>query len=289
MACFVPFNNKNLDTSFFIFRPTVVLVDDFVDELKKFSSCAQSLGCVRSSIFRSIHGNMIIWYGTWLKMSSKNKDLLTATLLSMLSNLSSMAIITEHSFFDAYAGESIDGSSAAKFSTGDIISMNVAATTSSDLYDLSYGILAIFKSRFQNIEGITASVCLRCEIMPRVVWLNVWKSLQLCYSWILNKESRKSMLLYLDRFSVNLKYDIFRVIHVSGDHNGLNFQSSSANQLLENGKESTGTGSAELRYAANEPCIAVFSNYISCFVNSVYKFYNIFVNYLRELIFLEYD
>ncbi|KAJ7968996.1 Serine incorporator 4 [Quillaja saponaria] len=267
MACFVPFNNKNLDTSFFIFRPTVVLVDDFVDELKKFSSCAQSLGCVRSSIFRSIHGNM----------------------LSMLSNLSSMAIITEHSFFDAYAGESIDGSSAAKFSTGDIISMNVAATTSSDLYDLSYGILAIFKSRFQNIEGITASVCLRCEIMPRVVWLNVWKSLQLCYSWILNKESRKSMLLYLDRFSVNLKYDIFRVIHVSGDHNGLNFQSSSANQLLENGKESTGTGSAELRYAANEPCIAVFSNYISCFVNSVYKFYNIFVNYLRELIFLEYD
>lgn len=59
MACFVPFNNRNLDTSFFVFRPTVVLVDEFVDTLKHFSGSTESLGCVRSSIFRSIHGNMV--------------------------------------------------------------------------------------------------------------------------------------------------------------------------------------------------------------------------------------
>lgn len=59
MACFVPFSNRNLDLSFFVFRPTVVLVDDFVDALKQFSLCTESLGCVQTSIFKSIHGNMV--------------------------------------------------------------------------------------------------------------------------------------------------------------------------------------------------------------------------------------
>jgi hypothetical protein len=59
MACFVPFNNRNLETSFFIFRPIVALVDELVETLKHFSACTESLGCVQSSIFKSIHGNMV--------------------------------------------------------------------------------------------------------------------------------------------------------------------------------------------------------------------------------------
>jgi hypothetical protein len=59
MACFVPFNGRDLDISLFIFRPTVVLVDEFVDDLKQFSLCTESLGCVQNSIFKSIHGNMV--------------------------------------------------------------------------------------------------------------------------------------------------------------------------------------------------------------------------------------
>lgn len=59
MACFVPFNNRNLDLSFFVLRPTVVLVEELVDALKDFSACTETLGCVNSSIFRSIHGNLV--------------------------------------------------------------------------------------------------------------------------------------------------------------------------------------------------------------------------------------
>lgn len=59
MTCFFPYNSRNLDTSFFIFRPTIVIVDDVVEALKHFSFSTQNLGCVQSAIFRSIHGNMV--------------------------------------------------------------------------------------------------------------------------------------------------------------------------------------------------------------------------------------
>ncbi|KAJ6895016.1 hypothetical protein NC652_028688 [Populus alba x Populus x berolinensis] len=81
MACFVPFNNRNLEISFFIFRPIVAVVDELVETLKHFSACTESLGCVQSSIFKSIHGNMIIWYGAWMKKSCENKELLTGELI----------------------------------------------------------------------------------------------------------------------------------------------------------------------------------------------------------------
>lgn len=60
MACSVAFNNKNLEISFFVFKPTIVIIDDLVHVLKLFSLSAENLGCVQSSIFRSIHGNMVI-------------------------------------------------------------------------------------------------------------------------------------------------------------------------------------------------------------------------------------
>ncbi|GFZ06109.1 geranyl diphosphate synthase 1 [Actinidia rufa] len=67
---------------------------------------------------------LIIWYGAWMKKSNEPKELLKATIITMLENVSTMAMLIDHSFFDAYAGESRDGSLAAKFSTGDIVSMN---------------------------------------------------------------------------------------------------------------------------------------------------------------------
>ncbi|XP_061370040.1 uncharacterized protein LOC133312787 isoform X3 [Gastrolobium bilobum] len=172
MACSVPFHNKNLDVSFFVFKPTIVIVDNVVHGLKQFSLNTESLGCIQSSIFRSIHGNMIIWYGAWQKQSSKEKEQLKSTLISMLSNISSMAVLVEHSFLEAYAGESRDGSSTAKFSNGDIISLNSAVTTSSDQNDLCYAVLAIFRSRFAKIEGITAGLCLKGQSKPIVMFEN---------------------------------------------------------------------------------------------------------------------
>ncbi|KAL2341087.1 hypothetical protein Fmac_009027 [Flemingia macrophylla] len=242
MACSVPFNNKNLDISFFVFKPTIVIIDDLVHSLKQFSLSTESLGCVQSSIFRSIHGNMIIWYGTWQRRSSKEKELLTSTLKSMLTNnISSMAVLTEHSFLEAYGGESRDGSSTAKISSGDIISLHTAVTTTNDLNDLCYAVLAILRSRFAKMEGITAGLCFKGQSKPRVVCIHVWKYLHFCYSWILNSDHRNWMMPYLERFSIDMKYDIFRVVYVSGD-NVVDLNCVSAQKMLENGKECSRQG-----------------------------------------------
>ncbi|XP_030476107.1 uncharacterized protein LOC115693262 [Syzygium oleosum] len=217
MSCFVPFNRRNLDICFFVFRPTLVVVDELVEALKRFSVSTEALGCVQSSIFRSIHGNMIIWYGAWMRKSSDNKESLNATLLSMLTDVSTMAILIEHSFFEPYAGESRDGSLAAKLSTGDIISVDAAESTACKIGDLAYACLAIFKSRFMKIEGVNAGVCMKSQSQPRVACIVVWKSLQFCYSYILKSEYRKAMLPYLERFSLDIKYDIFKVVYVSSE------------------------------------------------------------------------
>lgn len=149
-----------------------------------------------------------------------------------------MAILVEHSFFDAYAGESRDGFSAVRFSTGDTVSMNIAMTPDGgDLNDLSYAFLALFKSRFLKMEGVAAGVCLKCQSSPSVACLYVWKSLQFCYSWILNSDHRSSMLPYLDRHSLEFKYDIFKVVYVNGE-NVQNFLSFSPVEMLGNGGES---------------------------------------------------
>ncbi|XP_030553338.2 uncharacterized protein LOC115757296 [Rhodamnia argentea] len=153
MSCFVPFNRRNLDISFFVFRPTLVLVDELVEALKRFAASTGTLGCIQSSIFRSIHGNMIIWYAAWMRKSSGDKESLNAKLLSMLTDVSSMAILVEYSFFEPYAGESRDGSPAAKFSTGDIISVDAAESTADEVGDLAYACLALFKSRFRKDRG----------------------------------------------------------------------------------------------------------------------------------------
>ncbi|KAK7359442.1 hypothetical protein VNO77_01402 [Canavalia gladiata] len=239
MTCSVDFNTKDLDISFFVFKPTVVIVDHLIHGLQHFSLHTQNLGCEQSSIFRSIHGNMIIWYGAWKKRSSDEKDKLTENLQSMLTitNVTKMGVLVEHNFLEAYAGESRDGSSTVKFSTDDIISINSVVTTTKDLNDLCYAVLAIFKSRFSKIEGITGGICMKGQSLPRVVCIHVWKSLQFCYSWVLNSDHRKWMLPYLERFSTEMKYDIFRVVYVSSD-NVVNLPYISNYLMLENEEES---------------------------------------------------
>ncbi|GAY34019.1 hypothetical protein CUMW_009310 [Citrus unshiu] len=231
MACFVPFNNRNLDISFFVFRPTVVLVEELVDALKDFSACTETLGCVNSSIFRSIHGNLIIWYAAWMKRSRENKEMLISSLLQMLKSLSNKGVLVEYRFVDAYAGESKEGSCVAKFYTGDVICLNVATSTAGDLNDVSYANLAIFKDRFWKMEGAVSGVCLKLQDMPAVSCLYVWKSLQHCYSWILNADHRKTMVPYLDRFKLDIKYDIFRVVYVSTEA-ALSWHSNSTSPAL---------------------------------------------------------
>ena len=157
----------------------------------------------------------------------------------MLTNtVTRMAVLVEHNFLDAYAGESRDGSLSVKFSTGDIISMNSVITTTKDLNDLCYAVLAIFRSRFPKTEGITAGLCMKGQCLPRVVCIHVWQSLQFCYSWILSSDHRKWMMPYLERFSTEMKHYIFWVVYVSGE-NMMNLPYDSPHRMLEDEEEST--------------------------------------------------
>ncbi|KAL8032204.1 hypothetical protein ABFX02_13G080500 [Erythranthe guttata] len=234
-SCYVPFNSRNLDISFFVFRPTVVYVDDLLHALKQFSSYTQTLGCVHSSILRSIHGNMIVWYGAWMKRTHENKQLLIDALLSVLTNVAGMAILIDHSFFDAFTGESRDGTPAAKFFTGDIVSMSSATLSANndDENKVSYACLAIFKDRFNKMSGARAGVCFKSQSVPRIVCLFVWKSLQFCYTYILTSDYRNTILPYLDGFALDVKYDVFRVVYVSGD-NVVKLQNYPQRMMLEN-------------------------------------------------------
>lgn len=60
MPCFVPFDNKKLDVSFFVFRPTGVFADELIDAMKYFSFHVEDLGCVYSSVLKSMHGSLVI-------------------------------------------------------------------------------------------------------------------------------------------------------------------------------------------------------------------------------------
>ncbi|CAI0544868.1 unnamed protein product [Linum tenue] len=223
MTCFVPLNNQTLDITFIVLRPTVVIVDEAVEHLKHFSSATRDLGCVASSILKSIHGNMILWYGAWTKESAQNRDLLTAALVTLLAEiLPGKAVLIEHGFYDAYAGETKDGSPAARFSTGDAVSMSVviprpgrpAAAGQNCYEEVSYANLALFKSGFRKMEGAVSGVCLGCPALPRLVCFYVWKSLRHCYSWVLDSDCRSAALPYLDHLDLDIKYDVFRVAYV---------------------------------------------------------------------------
>ncbi|KAK2393849.1 hypothetical protein P8452_15761 [Trifolium repens] len=115
------------------------------------------------------------------------------------------------------------------------ISINLANTPSRN--DLFYAVLSLFRSRFAKMEGMTSGLCLKGQSKPIVVCIHVWKSLQFCYSWILTSDHRKWMMPYLERFSINMKYDIFKVMYVSGE-NFVDVNCVSSHQMLENGKGS---------------------------------------------------
>lgn len=153
----------------------------------------------------------------------------------MLENVATMAVLIEHSYFEAYAGGSRDGSPAAKFSTGDTVSMTATDLSTDQVTekDFSYFCLAIFKSRFLKMEGALAGVCLKSQLRTRIVNLYVWKSLHSCYSWIINSDYRNTVLPYYDGLSIDVKYDMFKVVYVSGD-NVLNFKFYPPRLMFEN-------------------------------------------------------
>lgn len=135
-------------------------------------------------------------------------------LVSVLRNVGSMAILSEHSFLEAYTGESRDGCPAAKVLAGDIVTLSSAMFSGNDKKMMSYASLAIFKDQFMKMDGAAAGVCFNSQTTSTTVALVVWKSLQLCYTYIFNSDYRTKVLSYLDDFEVHLKYDVFRVVYV---------------------------------------------------------------------------
>ncbi|XP_068655563.1 uncharacterized protein [Aristolochia californica] len=239
MPCLVPFDNRNLDTSFFVFRPTGVVVEELIEALQWFSFYAEDHGCAYSALFKSIHGNLVIWYGAWIKRSEEKKKLLKASLLSALTKVSSLAILLDYGFFEPYAGESKDGLRNTKFSTGDTVSMTAMCPNSHGLEALSYACLAVLKSISIKMEGVSSVVCFQCHDKPRVASMHVWKSLQSCYSWLLSSDHRRTIAPYVKHLAATIEYDVFRVVYVSND-DIINFRLLSPQQALgtkERGEE----------------------------------------------------
>ncbi|KAG9439387.1 hypothetical protein H6P81_019552 [Aristolochia fimbriata] len=217
MPCLVPFGSRNLDISFFVFRPTGVVVEELVEALKWFSFCAEDHGCAYSALFKSIHGNLIIWYGAWIKRSEEKKKLLNASLLSTLTKVSSLAILLDYGFFEPYAGESKDGHSYTKISTGDTVSMTAMSPNSHGVEALSYACLAVLRSIYIKTEGVSSAICFQCNDKPMVATMHVWKSLQSCYTWLLKSDPRKTIAPYVKHLAASVEYDVFRVVFVSND------------------------------------------------------------------------
>lgn len=144
--------------------------------------------------------------------------LIVKSQISVLTKaVASMAILLDHGFFDAYAGESRDRSPAAKFFTGDVVAMSSASLTGEETTSVAHAFLAIFKDQFTKMEGAAAGVCFKSKSMPKIVSLVVWKSLHSFYTYVLTSDYRNRILPYLDGFAVDIKYDVFRVAFVSGE------------------------------------------------------------------------
>ncbi|KVH89406.1 hypothetical protein Ccrd_008600 [Cynara cardunculus var. scolymus] len=214
MACFMPFTNRNLDIFMCVLRPTVAIVDDLLHTLKHFSFFTERLGCIHSSIFNSLHGNM----------------------LSALTNLQNMAVLLNHNFMVTYGGVAKDGSLAAKFSTGDTIcfsSNHLLPDTKLNEQDFGYACFSIFQSYFPTMDGVVAGVCLKCASQPMVANFYVWKNLQSCYSFLLNNDHREMLENCFQDAAVFVKYDVYKVVYVSAD-NISTFQYYPPHKLLEN-------------------------------------------------------
>lgn len=233
MPCYVPFDNKSFDLSFSVLRPTGGVADELLTAMKCFSYHAEGLGCAHSSVLKSIHGNLMIWYGAWMKRSREDRKTLNATLLSSLLRISDMAVLLQHGFFEPYAGRfgkfmdhsnsTANRPSAAKFSSGDTILMCGIVPTSEDPSDLSYACLALLQSCFLNSEGISSAVCLRQHDQfgdvekPMVAVFQVWKSLEGCYAWLLNSDYRSTILPYISHLSTDAQFDVYKAVYVSTD------------------------------------------------------------------------
>ncbi|KAL1829559.1 hypothetical protein ACET3Z_007971 [Daucus carota] len=230
MACCMPLKSRNLDVNLLVLKPTVFL-DELVEALKHFTSWSLTFGCIHSAILQTIHGNVIIWYGAWMKKSHENKKLLDSASLLMLERISSVADIIDNNFFEPYGGESKNGSLAATFSTGDTVSFSVIAHSSHDnasQIDLPYAVLATFQPRFLVMDGATSGVCLKKNYDTTdnshdrgsndyVLNFFVWESLEACYSSILRSDMKNINFPHLGGMSLPMKYEVYRVIYVSGD------------------------------------------------------------------------
>lgn len=95
--------------------------------------------------------------------------------------------------------------------------MNSMIPSSDNLSELSHATTSLLKSCFLKMEGVTAGACFRCHDKPKVASLHVWKSLHSCYSWLLQTNYRKTVSPYFENVSMDVKYDVFRVVCVSNE------------------------------------------------------------------------
>ncbi|XP_078438472.1 uncharacterized protein LOC144708891 [Wolffia australiana] len=216
MPCVVPLDKK-MDLSFFAFRQVGVFPDELIESLKLFSYFCEDLGCVYSAVFKCVHGNLIVWYGAWIKRPEDERRLLYDHLVSTLERASHLGALLDHGFFETYAGMSKDGRSAVRFVKGDTVWMAAMTPNGDDPAKLSYACMAVFKSCYLHEEGVAAGACFTCLDKPMVASVQLWRSLFDCYSWLIRSSHRTSVRPFLAHLSDDCEFELFTVVFVSSD------------------------------------------------------------------------
>ncbi|KAK1282721.1 hypothetical protein QJS10_CPB22g00115 [Acorus calamus] len=95
--------------------------------------------------------------------------------VSTLSSISNLAILLDHGFLGAYAGQNKDGrpSSAAKFSLGDAVSVYNMFPKNDNNELLSYACMAILRSFLATMEGVASGLCFNRQDKPMVSCLQL--------------------------------------------------------------------------------------------------------------------
>eukprot|EP01018_Ginkgo_biloba_P003102 Gb_13341 [translate_table: standard] len=218
MATVIPFDGSSA-ICFCVFKPSGACADDLVDSLACLSNFFEnSDDSLQSFILRSIHGNLVVWCGSWTNGCDTDKALSTLPSAEEFRKMiSPMAHIMHANWFESFCGQTKNGSAGAKIKRGDIVTMRAVVTESEKQESLCYACLALLKSFFGKIKGISSHTSFRSLDGEKVVALTEWEKLEEAYAWILDSHSysEKSMEPYVKDFIIDTQYDLMEVVYAT--------------------------------------------------------------------------
>ncbi|GLJ40974.1 hypothetical protein SUGI_0848190 [Cryptomeria japonica] len=200
------------------FKPHSPPADDLVATLVSYTNWFENSGYLNSSfILRSIHGNLVMWFGFWGNYELDSNQI--EAMQAVHEILSKMAQITGHFYHSLYHGQSKTGLPFAKVSRGDFVTTRLVLTETEKQESLCYACVAILKSYFNKTKGLRSCTCFKSLDGDKVLALAVWNELSAAYAWILDSgpNSEKVISGYVAELIVSTTYDVMEVVYATGD------------------------------------------------------------------------